>query len=47
MARELVELDLNDFEENKDEFVNQMGKALEDIGFFALKGHGIDTELLS
>lgn len=46
MARELVKLDLNDFETDKDEFVNQMGKALEDIGFFALKGHGIDSELL-
>ena len=47
MARELIELDLNEFETNKDEFVTKMGKALEDIGFFALKGHGIDSELLS
>tara|TARA_B100001123_G_C15220105_1_gene990896 strand:+ start:458 stop:1399 length:942 start_codon:yes stop_codon:yes gene_type:complete len=47
MPRELVELDLHDFDKNRDEFVNTMGKALEDIGFFALKGHGIDFELLS
>ena len=46
MARELVELDLHDFENNKHEFVEAMGKALEDIGFFALKGHGIEFDLL-
>ena len=46
MARELVKLDLNDFEENKDDFVDAMGKALEDIGFFAIKNHGIDSKLL-
>jgi len=46
MARELVKLDLNDFEENKNDFVDAMGKALEDIGFFAIKNHGIDQELL-
>lgn len=47
MARELVELDLQDFENNKEDFINKMGKALEDIGFFALKGHGIEFDLLS
>ena len=47
MARGLVELDLHDFENNKHEFVEAIGKALEDIGFFALKGHGIEFDLLS
>jgi isopenicillin N synthase-like dioxygenase len=47
MARELVELDLHDFDNNKSDFINEMGKALEDIGFFALKGHGIEFDLLS
>ena len=36
MSRELVELNLRDFENNKEEFVKKMGNALEDIGFFAL-----------
>ena len=47
MSRELVELDLRDFEINKDKFIKNMGNALEDIGFFALKGHGIELDLLS
>ena len=47
MARELVELNLHDFDNNKEEFVEMMGKALEDIGFFALKGHDIEFDLLS
>jgi len=47
MARELVELNLHDFEDNKESFIESMGNALEDIGFFALKGHGIDLNLLS
>ena len=47
MSRELVELDLRDFEINKDKFIKKMGNALEDIGFFALKGHGIELDLLS
>ncbi len=47
MSRELVELDLRDFENNKEEFVKNMGNALEDIGFFALMGHGIELDLLS
>ena len=47
MSRELVELDLRDFEINKDKFIKNMGNALEDIGFFALKGHEIELDLLS
>ena len=43
-------VDLNDFISNdpdrKQQFVNQIGKAYEDIGFVALKGHFLSDELV-
>ena len=46
MARESIPtLDLRKYtngdEESRAAFVNEVGEALEDIGFFALAGHGI------
>ncbi|PNW27902.1 isopenicillin N synthase family dioxygenase [Formosa algae] len=44
-------VDLNDFISNnpikKQQFVDQIGKAYEDIGFVALKGHFLDEQLVS
>ncbi|MGJ5640954.1 isopenicillin N synthase family dioxygenase [Formosa sp. S-31] len=44
-------VDLNDFISNdpikKQHFVNEIGKAYEDIGFVALKGHFLDDKLVS
>ena len=43
-------VDLNDFisddPERKQKFVNEIGKAYEDIGFVALKGHFLSDELV-
>jgi isopenicillin N synthase-like dioxygenase len=43
-------LDLRDFtagdDERQQEFVRKVGEALHDIGFFVLKNHGVDLELL-
>ncbi len=52
MARESIpELDMREYtegdEESKAAFVQKMGEALEDIGFFALCGHGIPLENIS
>ena len=46
MARDsIATLDLREYttgdEVTREAFVNKMGEALEDIGFFALTGHGI------
>ncbi len=41
-------LDLRDFYagDRRQTFVNQLGSALEDTGFFALTHHGVDTDLI-
>ena len=43
-------VNLNDFvqgtEGSKQQFVNDLGKAFEDVGFVAVKGHGIPQELI-
>ena len=43
-------VDLKDFLSNdpnrKQKFINEIGKAYEDIGFVALKGHFLDDELV-
>ena len=49
MARDSIPvLDLSEYlsgnDESKTEFVKKLGNALEDIGFFALKGHGIPLD---
>ena len=49
MARESIPiLDLSEYlsgnDESKSEFIKKLGNALEDIGFFALKGHGIPLD---
>ncbi len=47
MTRTLAVCDLNDWRsggERRKAFVKSMGEALQDIGFFALTGHGIDVE---
>ncbi len=47
MGRQLKICDLRDWNsggESRNHFVQEMGSALEDIGFFALTGHGIDLE---
>ena len=46
MARDSIPtLDLREYTDgdatSRDEFVEKMGAALEDIGFFALTGHGL------
>ncbi len=49
MARTLAICDLADWRaggERRESFVNSMGAALQDIGFFALTGHGIDVEAI-
>ena len=50
MARTLAVCDLRDWRaggEKREHFVQEMGKALQDIGFFALTGHGIDVDSIS
>ena len=47
MARTLAICDLADWRaggQRRENFVKSMGDALQDIGFFALTGHGIDIE---
>ena len=47
MTRTLAVCDLSDWRaggERREHFVAQMGAALQDIGFFALTGHGIDVD---
>ncbi len=47
MVRELEICDLRDWNEggqSRERFVKKMGSALEDIGFFALTGHGINLD---
>ncbi|WP_421656604.1 2-oxoglutarate and iron-dependent oxygenase domain-containing protein [Leptothermofonsia sp. ETS-13] len=43
-------LDLQDFcggdRKSRQGFVNQLGKALEEIGFFALVNHSVDSDLV-
>jgi len=43
-------VDLNDFvngtDASKRHFVNELGKAFEDVGFVAVKGHGVPQELI-
>jgi isopenicillin N synthase-like dioxygenase len=43
-------VDLNDFvngtEAGKHNFVNELGKAFEDVGFVAVRGHGVPQELI-
>ncbi|MBC7525135.1 MAG: isopenicillin N synthase family oxygenase, partial [Flavobacterium sp.] len=38
---------LSDDPTRKQKFVNEIGKAFEDIGFVALKGHFLDDKLVS
>ena len=47
MTRTLAICDLEDWRaggKRKEDFVAKMGEALQDIGFFALTGHGIDVQ---
>ena len=50
MSRQLTVLDFNDFiggdEDRKQHFIQGCGTALQDIGFFALKNHGISISLI-
>ena len=50
MSRQLTVLDFNDFiggdEDRKQQFIQGCGTALQDIGFFALKNHGISISLI-
>jgi len=50
MARDIPTVDFtlaqSSQEDERMEFVRQVGDALQDIGFFALINHGIDTELI-
>ena len=47
MNQTIPVLDLNDFQGVKEkEFVDKMGNALRDIGFFALQNHGVDYRLI-
>ena len=50
MSRTLTVCDLSDWRaggERRDNFIQQVGESLQDIGFFALTGHGISTEAIS
>jgi isopenicillin N synthase-like dioxygenase len=38
---------LSDEPERKQKFVNEIGKAYEEIGFVALKGHFLDDKLVN
>jgi isopenicillin N synthase-like dioxygenase len=48
--KKIPSVDLSDFlsdhHQTKQKFVNEIGKAYEDIGFVALKGHFLDDELI-
>ena len=48
MSRKIPELDMRLWYEleTRSDFVSTMGEALKDIGFFALKNHGIDLKLI-
>ena len=49
MARTLAVCNLADWRaggERRNSFVQEMGAALQDIGFFALTGHGIDVDAI-
>ena len=49
MGRSLTVCDLSDWRaggERKEKFVKQIGESLQDIGFFALTGHGIDVDTI-
>ena len=49
MTRTLAICDLSDWRaggKRREDFVQEMGAALQDIGFFALTGHGIDVEAI-
>ena len=49
MTRTLSVCNLEDWRaggKRREEFVKQMGEALQDIGFFALTGHGIDVDAI-
>jgi len=47
----IPKLDLNDFLgadiAKKNQFVHELGKAYEEIGFVAIRNHGIEKELLN
>ena len=49
LFEEIPSLDLAHFtqgsKQQKDEFVNQLGKAYTEIGFVAIKNHGLGDEL--
>ena len=50
MTRRLTVCDLSDWRaggERRERFINQIGDALQDIGFFALTGHGISADAIS
>ena len=50
MTRTLTVCDLSDWRaggERRERFINQIGDALQDIGFFALTGHGISADAIS
>ena len=49
MSRSLTVCDLSDWRaggERREKFVRMVGESLQDIGFFALTGHGIDIETI-
>ena len=49
MTRSLTVCDLSDYRAGgarREHFINSLGEALQDIGFFALTGHGISTEAI-
>ena len=50
MTRSLTVCDLSDWRaggERREQFIKQLGESLQDIGFFALTGHGISTDAIS
>ena len=50
MARTLAVCDLTDWHAGgvqRESFIQKMGEALQDIGFFALTGHGIEVEAIT
>jgi len=49
MTRSLTVCDLSDYRAGgarREQFINSLGESLQDIGFFALTGHGISTEAI-